>query len=120
MKKSLLLAALLLSSAAQAEIWVCNQLAGSSVQVSGDHISDGGIGYEGETYIIDSDQGFRSSDSDEYIGNCIKNSEFIRCATLSSGSESTLIIDTAKSTFVNMLAVYDWFANAGSGNCVKV
>ena len=67
MKKSLLLAALLLSSAAQAEMYICETKASA--------ISDGvgqvskGVG--GSSYLINSTQGFKPTGPDwSYKGDC--------------------------------------------------
>ena len=107
------------SVAANADVYFCTTEAGSSVHVSGDNFSDGGINYDGQTYIIDTTKGFRSTDIDSYDGSCEEKGMFIRCGKNSPTTESVIVVHADKLTFTYTLVICDWFANAGAGTCTK-
>ena len=107
------------SVAANADIYFCTAEADSSVHVSGDNFADGGINYDGQTFIIDTTKGFRSTNIVGYDGSCEEKGIFIRCETNSPTTENVIVVHADKLTFTYTLAIYGWFANATAGTCTK-
>jgi len=130
MKKSLLLAALLLSSAAQAETWICE--------------SNGGVGLDrfGDTsdftwltsFIVDSDQGFKSIGSDYwsrdyYAGECVftefgnSGEQSLKCPDKNPAGLTTLTIildeDQEETVFTWISSFWDGNIYSITGFCTK-
>lgn len=124
MKKSLLLAALLLSSAAQAETYVCTSTYGVLI------VNEKSLGYDesGDTFIADIDKGLRSptyDGTDElYSGECDKydvlaSGDGFSCTSKFGDSVKAILINIADLTFTAS-SLYRDNARVYSGKCVEI
>jgi hypothetical protein len=131
MKKTLLLATLLLSSAVQAEIWQCNSTHASSISdygmplLSQEHV-------EGE-WLIDTNQGLLRGQEEiglfgeKFKGMCNRYEEkFVKCEVLSSKEDaailSILIVDTlwSKYSYSAIETQNTAAVNSEIGTCTKI
>jgi hypothetical protein len=110
MKNSLLLAALLLPCAAQAEIWVCEQVQTATIRptFSGDRPS--AKAESGGTWIIDTEKGFKTTQQDIYEGDCQQGKMIVCGGMLSlSGGDfvSQIVIFPEIESFFMSLSMYE-------------
>lgn len=119
MKKSLLLAALLLSSVAQAETYVCTSTYGTLI-IEGTTLN---IDSSGATWIVDSNEGFRWPYLDRttgaYQGECKKLTEAnLTCSYSSASAVQTILINMKKLVFT--ASMLSEGGRVYSGNCVEI
>jgi len=125
MKKSLLFAALLLSSAAQAETWICESTAGVGLGLKGEVTKYSAL----DNFIVDSDQGWKSTNVNKnYTGECVftpfgdTGKQSLRCYEGHSIGQTTLtiIFDEEKDLF-NWISTYSsGVIDAQKGYCTKI
>jgi hypothetical protein len=125
MKKTLLLAALLLSSAAQADVYFCNPSMGGSLSSDVAETTN----YKTSSFIIDTDKGFREISPDrnyaDYVGNCfIQTSTIVCSASTQSGITVSLQMSSANEPYsfsytMPMLSGGFPFLIAMVGTCTK-
>ena len=126
MKKSLLLAALLLSSAAHAETFICTNTVG--VSISGTGIINPMI--TGRTWIADTRRGMRTPSairaSEEYSGECeVRNvgnrlKANISCRIIEHTTDSIVINKISESEIVFTASDLSTLGAIFAGTCVEL
>ena len=118
MKKSLLLAALLLSSAAQAEIYLCNGKAGSLIE--SDRVIESGIEAD---FLLDPTQGFkRIGPYQSYDGECHIEADDARtviCSDFDPLAVDIFMMDLDDLRFTRSLN-FSGFQFAWTGQCSEI
>ena len=128
MKKSLLLATLLLSSAAQAETWVCTEEVFVNLSAEGgflvvqDYKSSNKIG---GTLIIDTLQGYKLGFDGPWSESECKNTTqtVVTCSTILTNEGSDLVTVTERDgrlSFLRVATVLGKIAVLSSGYCGKI
>jgi len=110
MKKSLLFAALLLSSAAQAETWVCEQVQTATIRPTFSDDRPSAERKSGGTWIIDTEKGFKTTQQDIYEGVCQQERMIVCGGMLSlSGGDfvSQIVIFPEIESFFMSLSIYE-------------
>lgn len=110
MKKTLLLAALLLSSAAQAETWVCEQVQTATIRPTFSDDRPSAEKKSGGTWIIDTEKGFKTTQQDIYEGVCQQERMIVCGGMLSlSGGDfvSQIVIFPEIESFFMSLSMYE-------------
>ena len=142
MKKSLLLAALLLPCAAQAETWVCEpkvsifQINGGSIQIdngdeyitiyeqSSEFSPDFGEGIPlARRIVIDTDKGVRVIDRfspENYEGNCEEMENGFRCVKGSDFAEQTIWVVSTDTDIYSEAFVGPTLIQSYTGTCVRI
>ena len=128
MKKSLLLAALLLSSAVQADVYFCTSLQyAESLLNSTITISDKEFDsedYNRNTYsrVVDTDKGISTPNYNLYKGECIQDEKFVICQNKDElfNAFDRLVINKEKRTYTEIHQDYNYAVGYSiSGTCVK-
>ena len=128
MKKSLLLAAMFLSSAAQADVYFCTSLQyAESLLKRTITVSDkefDGDNYDRDTYsaIVDAEKGVSRPNLNFYEGECIQDDKFVKCENEDELFDTfdRLVINKEKRTFTEIHQDYNSAVGFSiSGTCVK-
>jgi hypothetical protein len=128
MKKALLLAALLLSSAAQGDVYFCTSLQyAESLLNSTITISDKEFDsedYNRNTYsrVVDTDKGISTPNYNLYKGECIQDEKFVICQNEDELFDTfvRLVINKERRTFTEIYQDYNSAVGFSiSGTCVK-
>ena len=128
MKKSLLLATLLLSSAVQADVYFCTSLQyAESLLNSTITISDKEFDsedYNRNTYsrVVDTDKGISTPNYNLYKGECIQDEKFVICQNKDElfNAFDRLVINKEKRTYTEIHQDYNYAVGYSiSGTCVK-
>jgi len=128
MKKLLLLATLLLSSAAQADVYFCTSLQyAESLLKRTITISDEEFNseyYEREAYsrVVDTDKGISTPNYNSYKGKCTQDERFVICQNKDELFDSfdRLVINKEKRTYTEIHQDYNYAVGYSiSGTCVK-
>ena len=128
MKKSLLLATLLLSSAAQADVYFCTSLQYAEAHLKNTiTISDqefDGDNYDRDTFsvIVDTEKGVSTPNYNLYKGGCIQDDKFVKCENEDELFDTfdRLVINKEKRTFTEIHQDYNSAVGFSiSGTCVK-
>ena len=120
MKKPLLLAALLLSSAAQADTFFCTSDSIATILVPPT------LGYtnslsenDDTTILVDSSKGFRHSEFADYSGHCESSDDFLICSSASKYGQGTIAIAKLELTFTYIDHIFGARLTSRIGSCVK-
>tara|TARA_B110000977_G_scaffold186990_1_gene253585 strand:+ start:392 stop:781 length:390 start_codon:yes stop_codon:yes gene_type:complete len=128
MKKSLLLAALLLPCAAQADVYFCTSLQYAEAHLKNTiTISDqefDGDNYDRDTFsaIVDTEKGVSTPNYNLYKGGCIQDDKFVKCENEDELFDTfdRLVINKEKRTFTEIHQDYNSAVGFSiSGTCVK-
>jgi hypothetical protein len=128
MKKSLLLAALILSSTAQADVYFCTSLQyAESLLKRTMTISDeefNSENYDRDTYsrVVDTGKGISTPNSNFYRGECIQDEKFVVCQNKDDlyGAFDRLVINKEKKTYTEVHQDYNYAVGFSiSGTCIK-
>ena len=128
MKKTLLLAALLLSSAAHADIYFCTSLQYAeslltrTMTISSEEFTS--ENYDRNTYsrVVDTDKGTSTPNYNFYQGECTQDEKFVICQKKDElyGAFDRLVINKEKSTYTEIHQDYNYAVGFSiSGTCVK-
>jgi len=130
MKKSLLLAALLLPCAAQADVYFCTSLQYAesllkrTITISDKEFDDDN--YDRDTYgaIVDTDKGVSTPNYNLYKGECIQDDKFVKCENedelFDTFTFDRLVINKEKRTYTAIHQDYNYAVGFSiSGTCVK-
>ena len=128
MKKTLLLAVLLLSSTAQADVYFCTSLQYAEAHLKNTiTISDqefDGDNYDRDTFsaIVDTEKGVSTPNYNLYKGGCIQDDKFVKCENEDELFDTfdRLVINKEKRTFTEIHQDYNSAVGFSiSGTCVK-
>jgi hypothetical protein len=120
MKKTLLLAALLLSSAAQADTFFCTSESMATIFAPptlgySNHLSEN----DDTTIVVDSSKGYRHSEFEGYSGDCETSGAFLVCSFESEYGQGTIAIATSELSFSYIDHTFGTRLTSRVGNCVK-
>ena len=128
MKKSLLLATLLLSGATQADVYFCTSLQYAEVNLE-NIITISDQKFDGDNYdrdrfssIVDTKKGVSPPNFNTYKGECIQNDNFVKCENEDELFDTfdRLVINKEKRTFTEIHQNYNSAVGFSiSGTCVK-
>jgi hypothetical protein len=120
MKKSLLLAAMLLSSAAQADVYFCTSETIATILVPPtlgytNHLSEN----DDTTIVVDSSKGYRHTEFKGYSGDCETSGAFLVCSFESEYGQGTIAIATSALSFSYIDHIFGTRLTSRVGSCVK-
>ena len=128
MKKSLLLAALLLSNAAQADVYFCTSLQYAesllkrTITVSDEEFNSEYYDRDIYSRVVDTDKGISTSNSNFYKGECTQDERFVICQRKDELFDTfdRLVINKEKRTYTEIHQDYNSAVGFSiSGTCVK-
>ena len=127
MKKSLLLATLLLSSAAQADVYFCSALQyaetllSHTITISDDEFNSNERDRNTFSVFVDTDKGTTRPNTDNYQGECTQDDGYVKCEKESSSFDfRRLVINKITRSFTEVYQNYRSAVGFSiSGTCVQ-
>lgn len=116
----LLLAAMLLSSAAQADVYFCTSKNIASILAPPTLGHSNSLSENDDTTIlVDSAKGYRHSEFADYSGDCESSDDFLVCSFESDYGQGTIAIATSELSFSYIDHIFGTRLTSRVGSCVK-